>query len=32
MEFAGLTQNPKKLIGTPNLPIRSKKISQKKYV
>jgi hypothetical protein len=29
-EFAGSTQNPKKIIKTPNLPIRTKKI-QKKY-
>jgi hypothetical protein len=24
MKFAGLTQNPKKIIGTPNQPIRTK--------
>jgi hypothetical protein len=31
MEFAGSTQNPKKIIETPNLPIRTK-IFPKNYV
>jgi hypothetical protein len=30
-EFAGSTQNPKKITGTPNLPIK-KKIFPEKYV
>jgi hypothetical protein len=30
MEFSGSSQNPKKNIGTPNLPIRTKFL-QKKY-
>jgi hypothetical protein len=28
-EFAGSTQNPKKIIGTPNLPIKTKIFSKK---
>jgi hypothetical protein len=28
-EFAGSTQNPKKIIETPNLPIRTKMIPKK---
>jgi hypothetical protein len=28
-EFAGSTQNPKKIIGTPNPPIRTKKLPKK---
>jgi hypothetical protein len=29
MEFADSTQNPKKIIGTPNKPIKTKKKSKK---
>jgi hypothetical protein len=29
MEFAGSTQNPKKIIRTPNLPIRTKMFPKK---
>jgi hypothetical protein len=31
-EFAGSTQNPKKMIGTPNLPIRTKIFPKKIYL
>jgi hypothetical protein len=30
MEFAASTQNPKKIIETPNIPINTKKFSKKK--
>jgi hypothetical protein len=29
MEFAGSTQNPKKMTGTPNLPIKEKNFPKK---